>query len=209
VSSRVAPTRSLESAASNTATGTCCAQSRPKWRWLPACRWCSPSRIAGFGPPGVDRAAHQHLTSTFAADGWRVWDNLLVRGPLRADQLQPALLPARAFVGYLTVASPRSSRGRRCSPRRLAAVGRRRGSRRSCSPRSGPACSWPASTRSRSAARSRSRRSSPCSAIAPCCSSSAASHRCLRARSRSCCSPSPSSGSRGRSDAASCCAARG
>jgi len=43
-------------AASTRRPGTCCAQSRPKWRWLPACRLVLALAIAGFGPPGVDRA---------------------------------------------------------------------------------------------------------------------------------------------------------
>ena len=60
--------------------------------------------IAGFGPPGVDRAAHQHLTSTFAADGWRVWDNYWYAGRYELINYSPLYYPLAAFLGYLTVA---------------------------------------------------------------------------------------------------------
>jgi hypothetical protein len=60
--------------------------------------------LAAFGPPGVDRAAHQHLTSAFATDGWRLWDNYWYAGRYELINYSPLYYPLAAFVGYLTVA---------------------------------------------------------------------------------------------------------
>jgi hypothetical protein len=60
--------------------------------------------LAAFGPPGVDRAAHQHLTSAFASDGWRFWDNYWYAGRYELVNYSPLYYPLAALVGYLTVA---------------------------------------------------------------------------------------------------------
>jgi hypothetical protein len=60
--------------------------------------------LAVFGPPGVDRAAHQHLTSAFASDGWRFWDNYWYAGRYELINYSPLYYPLAALVGYLTVA---------------------------------------------------------------------------------------------------------
>jgi hypothetical protein len=61
--------------------------------------------LVAFGPPGVDRAAHLHLTSTFAAHGWRVWDNYWYAGRYELINYSPLYYPLAALVGYLTVAA--------------------------------------------------------------------------------------------------------
>ena len=60
--------------------------------------------LAAFGPPGVDRATHRHLTSAFAADGWRLWDNYWYAGRYELINYSPLYYPLAALVGYLTVA---------------------------------------------------------------------------------------------------------
>ena len=81
-----------------------CPLSRPTWQWRSACRRCSPSHWRRSGRPGVDRAAHQHLTSAFAGDGWRFWDNYWYAGRYELVNYSLLYYPLAALVGYLTVA---------------------------------------------------------------------------------------------------------
>ena len=175
MSSRVAPTRYLEPGRLDRAARTCPARGLAR-RGGRARRvdWCSPSRwrcLRAAGrrsrrAPAPDLGVRERRLARLG--------QLLVRGPLRAHQLQPALLPARG-AGRLPHGRGRrrSSPGRGCSRRPCCASGGRPPVSRLCSsPRSGPACWSRGSTRSRSAARSRSPRSSRCSATAPCCSCS-------------------------------------
>jgi hypothetical protein len=104
VSSRVAPTRSLEPGRLDAATRNMLRAVSPEVAVAAGVSLVLALAIAGFGPPGVDRAAHQHLTSTFAADGWRVWDNYWYAGRYELINYSPLYYPLAAFVGYLTVA---------------------------------------------------------------------------------------------------------
>ena len=60
--------------------------------------------LAAYGPPGVDRAAHRHLTSAFSADGWRLWDNYWYAGRYELINYSPLFYPLASVFGYLTVA---------------------------------------------------------------------------------------------------------
>ena len=104
MSSRVAPTHSLASdRLERAATRTAHAVSPDVAITLGVSVVLALALVA-FGPPGVDRAAHQHLTSTFAADGWRVWDNYWYAGRYELINYSPLYYPLAALLGYLTVA---------------------------------------------------------------------------------------------------------
>jgi hypothetical protein len=60
--------------------------------------------LVSFGPPGVDTPAHRHLTSAFATDGWRFWDNYWYAGRYELINYSPLYYPLAAIAGYLTVA---------------------------------------------------------------------------------------------------------
>jgi hypothetical protein len=104
VSSRVAPTHYLESGRLDLAARRAALAVSPDVAMALGVSLVLALALAAFGPPGVDRAAHQHLTSTFAADGWRVWDNYWYAGRYELINYSPLYYPLAAFVGYLTVA---------------------------------------------------------------------------------------------------------
>jgi hypothetical protein len=104
VSSRAAPTHSLE-------PGRLDAAARHAIRAVSPDVWVALGvsavlalALAVFGPPGVDRAAHQHLTAAFATDGWRFWDNYWYAGRYELVNYSPLYYPLAALIGYLTVA---------------------------------------------------------------------------------------------------------
>jgi hypothetical protein len=104
VSSRVAPTRYLEGGRLELATRSSLRAISPDVAIALGVSSVLALALAAFGPPGVDRAAHQHLTSAFANDGWRVWDNYWYAGRYELINYSPLYYPLAAFVGYLTVA---------------------------------------------------------------------------------------------------------
>jgi hypothetical protein len=104
VSSRVAPTHYLESGRLDLAARRVSRAVSPDVAIALGVSLVLALALAAFGPPGVDRAAHQHLTSAFATDGWRVWDNYWYAGRYELINYSPLYYPLAAFVGYLTVA---------------------------------------------------------------------------------------------------------
>ncbi len=104
MSSRVAPTRYLEPGRLDPVSRSMLRAVSPDVAVALGVSLVLALALAAFGPPGVDRAAHQHLTSTFAADGWRVWDNYWYAGRYELINYSPLYYPLAAFAGYLTVA---------------------------------------------------------------------------------------------------------
>jgi hypothetical protein len=104
VSSRVAPTHFLEAGRLDLAARRMLHAVSPDVAVALAVSLVLALALAAFGPPGVDRAAHQHLTSAFASDGWRVWDNYWYAGRYELINYSPLYYPLAVFFGYLTVA---------------------------------------------------------------------------------------------------------
>jgi hypothetical protein len=104
VSSRVAPTHFLEAGRLDLAARRIRHAVSPDVAVALALSLVLAVALAAFGPPGVDRAAHQHLTSAFASDGWRVWDNYWYAGRYELINYSPLYYPLAVFFGYLTVA---------------------------------------------------------------------------------------------------------
>ncbi|MDX6565508.1 MAG: hypothetical protein QOE10_1170, partial [Gaiellales bacterium] len=71
MSSRVAPSHFLEAGRLDLAARRMLHAVSPDVAVALAVSLVLALALAAFGPPGVDRAAHQHLTSAFASDGWR------------------------------------------------------------------------------------------------------------------------------------------
>jgi hypothetical protein len=104
VSSRAAPTRSLDQGRLDGAVRYALRTVSPDVAVALAVSATLALALAAFGPPGVDRAAHQHLTSAFATDGWRFWDNYWYAGRYELVNYSPLYYPLAAIFGYLTVA---------------------------------------------------------------------------------------------------------
>ncbi|MDX6525900.1 MAG: hypothetical protein QOI43_1411, partial [Gaiellales bacterium] len=104
MSSRVAPTHFLEAGRLDLAARRMLHAVSPDVGVALAVSLVLALALAAFGPPGVDRAAHQHLTSAFASDGWRVWDNYWYAGRYELINYSPLYYPLAVFFGYLTVA---------------------------------------------------------------------------------------------------------
>ena len=104
MSSRVAPTHFLEAGRLDLAARRMLHAVSPDVAVALAVSLVLALALAAFGPPGVDRAAHQHLTSAFASDGWRVWDNYWYAGRYELINYSPLYYPLAVFFGYLTVA---------------------------------------------------------------------------------------------------------
>jgi hypothetical protein len=104
VSSRAAPTRSLYPGRLDEASRFAIRAISPDVALALAVSTVLSIALALFGPPGVDRAAHQHLTAAFATDGWRFWDNYWYAGRYELVNYSPLYYPLAALIGYLTVA---------------------------------------------------------------------------------------------------------
>jgi hypothetical protein len=59
--------------------------------------------LLAFGPPGVDRAAHEYYTAQFAANGWDLWNNYWYAGRYQLLNYSILFYPAASLAGLDTM----------------------------------------------------------------------------------------------------------